>query len=37
MTSVGGPWTTTATSPGPSIAPNSTTSVPTKPVLMAIR
>src|SRR6516162_3655710 len=32
-----GPRTTTATSPGPSIAPNNTTEAPVKPVVIAIR
>src|SRR4029077_20173751 len=32
-----GPRTTTATSPGPSIAPNRTTEVPVKPVVIAIK
>src|SRR5882757_68186 len=32
-----GPRTTTATSPGPSIAPNRTTEAPVKPVVIAIK
>src|SRR5215831_5962105 len=32
-----GPRTTTATSPGPSIAPNKTTDAPVKPVVIAIK